>query len=213
MCLMFTVVSIEKCNRIISKDIRKRKFKSRRSCKECLFLTKKQDFLKKRRQLNLDKFILALGLKMLFSPERLLNLKSMNAIKIIHKASCCVLFVLIIVLSGCGLSIDPGPLGGEIKQVGVEPPRNKIQQNAGYDTGPVVFFSFDPKTNLGTLSVDIRNKGIEVRNLVIKNIGDICSSYNVALEAGKVPPKGSHYEILGDSVDNGILTIEFKALY
>lgn len=78
---------------------------------------------------------------------------------------------------------------------------------------PVVSYRFEAQTRNGELSVDINGKGIEVRKWIIENIGEICSSQNIVLEAGKEPTEGGRYQILKESVENGILTIEFQALY
>jgi len=82
-------------------------------------------------------------------------------------------------------------------------------------SNPVVSYAFDAKSNKGVLSVDIAGKGIETRNWVIKNIGQICSTKNIAIEAGKEKTleTGGHYIILNERVEDGILTIEFEALW
>jgi hypothetical protein len=78
---------------------------------------------------------------------------------------------------------------------------------------PVVSYRYEAQTRKGEISVDITGKGIEVRKWIIENIGEICFSHNIVLEAGKEPTQGGRYQILKESVENGILTIEFRALY
>jgi hypothetical protein len=75
----------------------------------------------------------------------------------------------------------------------------------------VVSYKYDDKTQRGSLSVDITGRGIEVREWVLKNIGEICSSKELLLEAGQEPRRGGHYRVLNESVKDGILTIEFTA--
>jgi len=139
-------------------------------------------------------------------------------VEIINKAASCVLLIAISLLSGCEQSDILS--GREITRLPDEPPRpikeSKQQLYSTvpvYSTAPVVSYNFDTNTNKGILKVDINNKGMEVRHSVVEHISDICSSHNVTLEAGKAPPVGARYEILNESVDNGIFTIEFRALY
>jgi len=134
-----------------------------------------------------------------------------------------ILAAVILLLSGCG----DGGVGGDTWRR-VEGPRQPVpdqspryanrydntqQAKAPLGSIPVVSYTFDAKSRMGKLSVDITGKGIEVRSWIVENIGEICSSHNVVLEAGKEPVKGGRYEILKESVTDGILTIEFKALY
>lgn len=85
--------------------------------------------------------------------------------------------------------------------------------NAPWGPLKVVNYTFDARTQKGSLSVDISDKGFEVRDWVVKNIGKICSNQNIRLEAGKEPTTGGHYKILNESVKSNILTIEFEALF
>lgn len=135
----------------------------------------------------------------------------------------CVLAAVILLVLGC----EDGGMGGRT-WTRVEGPRQPIPEQSSeygnrYDNAqlaktqlesiPVVSYSFDAKSRMGKLSVDITGKGIEVRSWIVKNIGKICSSHNVVLEAGKEPAEGGRYEIIKESAKDGILTIEFKALY
>ncbi len=76
---------------------------------------------------------------------------------------------------------------------------------------PVTAYEYDHKTRKGKLSVDIEGKGIGVRQWILKHIGEICSSKNVLLEAGKESDEGGRYRVLNESVRDNILTIEFEA--
>ena len=101
-------------------------------------------------------------------------------------------------------------LGGHRTDVATIQP---MQVNAPWGPIQVVSYTYDEQTQKGQLSVDISERGFEIRRWIIKNIGEICSNQNIALEAGKEPTKGGYYKILKESVKDGILTIEFKALY
>jgi len=137
----------------------------------------------------------------------------------------CISVAAVFLLLGCSKT-EPG-MWGEVWER-VEQPREASQDWASesvnpytdtrstttpWGTIPVVAYDFDARTGMGKLSVDIAGKGIEVRSWVIENIGEICSSHNIVLEAGREPIKGGRYEILRESVVDGILTIDFKALY
>jgi hypothetical protein len=78
---------------------------------------------------------------------------------------------------------------------------------------PVVSYTYDATSQKGVLSVDISGKGIEAREWVVKNIGNICSSKNITLEAGKETKTGGRYRVLNESVRDGILTIEFETAW
>jgi hypothetical protein len=77
----------------------------------------------------------------------------------------------------------------------------------------VINYQYDNVTRKGTLSVDVSDYGLEARNWVLQNIGKICSSKNLLLEAGKETDTGGKYRVLNESMKNGILTIEFTAGY
>jgi hypothetical protein len=74
-------------------------------------------------------------------------------------------------------------------------------------------YQYDARTQKGSLSVDISGHGIEAREWVVKNIGKICSSKEVLLEAGQENSTGGRYRVLNESLKDGILTIEFTAGY
>jgi len=82
-----------------------------------------------------------------------------------------------------------------------------------YKTCPVISYRYDASTGKGTLSVDITGRGIEARQSVIDNIGKICADKNIALVHGKNTNREARYLVLNESVEDGILTIEFEALY
>lgn len=77
----------------------------------------------------------------------------------------------------------------------------------------IVEYSFDDKTGNGNVTVDIGNKGFEARLWVVKNIGVICSSKKVALDAGNESFSGAKYTILDESIKDGLLKITFQAVY
>jgi hypothetical protein len=77
----------------------------------------------------------------------------------------------------------------------------------------VVSYQYDAGTQKGIISVDIAGGGIEARDWVVKNIGKICSSKDLLMEAGQESSVGGKYRVLNESVKNDILTIEFTAGY
>ena len=77
----------------------------------------------------------------------------------------------------------------------------------------IVEYNFNAQTGNGTVTVDIGGKGFNARLWVIKNIGMICSSKNVALDAGNEAFNGAKYMILDESIKNGKLRIVFQAVY
>ncbi|HOO78002.1 MAG TPA: hypothetical protein PLZ73_08950 [bacterium] len=78
---------------------------------------------------------------------------------------------------------------------------------------PIVDYKHDINTGKGTISVDLMGKGILARHWVVKNIGVICSSKYIALEAGEEQTKGGRYHVLSEHFEDGILTVEFQTLY
>jgi hypothetical protein len=126
----------------------------------------------------------------------------MQNVEIINKMAFCFLLIAIPLLPGCE----------QVTVLPTEPPRPPKTEPL-YKTAPVISYSFDPTTKLGILSVDVTGKGMEVRQSVLDHISNICSTHNVTLQAGKAPPKGATYELREESVNNGILTIKFEALY
>lgn len=77
----------------------------------------------------------------------------------------------------------------------------------------IVEYNFDSKTGDGNVTVDIGNKGFRARLWVVKNIGMICSSKKVALDAGNEAFNGAKYKVLDESIKDGLLKITFQAVY
>ncbi|MCU0858355.1 MAG: hypothetical protein MUC65_08135 [Pontiellaceae bacterium] len=77
----------------------------------------------------------------------------------------------------------------------------------------IVEYNFDAKTGAGNLTVDIGKGGFQARLWVVKNIGMICSSKNVAIDAGDEKFSGAKYTVLDESIKDGLLKILFKAVY
>jgi hypothetical protein len=77
----------------------------------------------------------------------------------------------------------------------------------------VLSYKYDDKTAKGLFSVDMKGKGMETRDWVVKNIGRIASSKELLLEAGNEPTAGGRYRVLNESLANEILTIEFEVLH
>ena len=75
--------------------------------------------------------------------------------------------------------------------------------------------SYDAATRIGTLKVNIGRQGdtnyAGAYKWALANIGVICSSKEVAVEAGQPLPEGARYEILSEkTADDGTLEIRFK---
>ncbi len=77
----------------------------------------------------------------------------------------------------------------------------------------IVEYDFDAQTGRGTITVDMEGKGFNARLWVIKNIGIICSSKNVALDAGSETFNGAKYSILNESIRDGLLKVDFQTVY
>jgi hypothetical protein len=82
-----------------------------------------------------------------------------------------------------------------------------------YKNFPVTHYRYDATSRKGTLSVDITGQGIEARQSVIENIGKICADKNITLVHGKEADQEAHYLILDEYFEDGILTIEFEAVW
>lgn len=82
-----------------------------------------------------------------------------------------------------------------------------------YNNMPVTYYNYDASTGKGAISVDISGRGIEARQMIIENIGRICADKNITLIYGKDVDQEAHYMILDENLENGILTIEFEALW
>ena len=77
--------------------------------------------------------------------------------------------------------------------------------------------SYDATTRIGILKVNIGQRGDAnysgAYKWALDNIGAICSSKEIAMEAGQPPPEGAKYEIISEKTsDDGILEIAFKIL-
>ena len=102
--------------------------------------------------------------------------------------------------------------------VGIKPALIQIQtqtltEKFTFDDFPVKAYQFDSAAKKGSVTVDIGNKGFQARLWVVKNIGMICSSKNIALEAGSESFSGAKYKVLDESIQDGLLTIVFEATY
>ncbi|MGE4488562.1 MAG: hypothetical protein AB7E95_03335 [Kiritimatiellales bacterium] len=78
---------------------------------------------------------------------------------------------------------------------------------------PIKSYQFDSVSQKGVVIVDVGEKGFQARNWVIKNIGMICSTKNVSLEAGNESFTGAKYKVLDEFIQDGLLTIKFEATY
>ena len=77
--------------------------------------------------------------------------------------------------------------------------------------------TYDAVTRTGSLKVNVGQRGDSnyagAYKWALDNIGEICSSKAIAMEAGQPPPPGARYEILSEkTTDDGMLEIAFKVL-
>ena len=70
--------------------------------------------------------------------------------------------------------------------------------------------SYDEATRKGFLSVS--GKGIEARYWMLKKIGEIAATKNVALKSDGKPSPGV-FTVLNEKIEGGVFTIEFETLY
>lgn len=73
---------------------------------------------------------------------------------------------------------------------------------------------YDDASHRGVLKLRVSGNIPEsiLRQYVRDNISSLVSEKNVALEAGKAPPPGATYRSLGESFEDGVLTVEFEAV-
>ena len=75
-------------------------------------------------------------------------------------------------------------------------------------------WKFNPQTRHGEVRLRISGgmPAEEAKRWARENIEAIVKEKNVALEAGEAPPEGAVYRSLGESLENGVLTVEFEAV-
>jgi hypothetical protein len=93
------------------------------------------------------------------------------------------------------------------------PAKEKAADNSLPPKIKVVRYEYDTKSQKGTLSVDISETGLAMRDWVVSNIGKIASSKEVLIEAGQEASTGGKYRLLNESIKDGVLTVEFTAGY
>lgn len=114
------------------------------------------------------------------------------------------------------LMLDLTPLDSVAQKPFNTPAAGIVQapaQNYMADDFPIKVYHFDSITRKGSVTVDIGDKGFQARLWVVKNIGMICASKNIALESGSESFSGSKYTIFDESIRDGLLTIVFEATY
>lgn len=75
-------------------------------------------------------------------------------------------------------------------------------------------WTYDDGSRRGTVRLRI-SEGMppdEAKRWARENIEAIVKEKNVALEAGKAPPEGAVYRSLGETLEDGVLTVEFEAV-
>jgi hypothetical protein len=77
----------------------------------------------------------------------------------------------------------------------------------------VVSYSYNDKTREGSLSARAESDQFKLRSWMLNKIGEIASSKNVAIKAGEEPLNGGSYEVLDESMTDGVMTINFRAAW
>jgi len=101
----------------------------------------------------------------------------------------------------------PGAYSGEISP----PFRSKVATHSAAITTSqfkVLNFFFNYDTNQGEIKVETYGRGIECRDWLVKNIGDICSS-----KIFNESKKGGRHRILSEKIENDILTVQFESTW
>lgn len=75
----------------------------------------------------------------------------------------------------------------------------------------VVAYEYDDRSRRGSLSARTGGDPFALRNWMLNKIGEIASSKNVAIRAGKEPVTGGNYTVLDESMVDGVMTVAFKA--
>ena len=91
--------------------------------------------------------------------------------------------------------------------------QSSTKATAGNRPVKVVSYSYDDRTREGSLSARSDADQFELRNWMLRKIGEIASSKNVAIKAGEEPVSGGNYEVLNESSTDGVLTIDFRAAW
>ena len=75
-------------------------------------------------------------------------------------------------------------------------------------------WSYDADTRRGTvrLRVSAHMRPEDAKQWARENVSAIVAEKNVSLEAGKAPPDGATYRSLSESLENGVLSVEFEAV-
>jgi hypothetical protein len=77
----------------------------------------------------------------------------------------------------------------------------------------VVSYSYNDRSHEGSLSARTESGQFNLRSWMLNKIGEIASSKNVAIKAGEEPIKGGNYEVLDESMADGVMTINFRAVW
>ena len=74
--------------------------------------------------------------------------------------------------------------------------------------------TYEPIGRIGTIRIRVRSRmdAASIKSWATENIGAIVEDKNVVLEVGKAPPPGATYRSLGETFENGVLTVEFEAV-
>lgn len=103
--------------------------------------------------------------------------------------------------------------GEVITETYVEGQNARTQQDSLNKNIKIISYHYDDKSGEGSLAAKIGQQPFTTRQYLINKIGEIASSKNIAIKAGKEPLKGGNFELLDESSINGILKLKFKALW
>ncbi len=93
--------------------------------------------------------------------------------------------------------------------------RNKKLQSSNQSNGSyeITSYSYDDKMQKGTISATVTSDSFAIRKWLLVKIGEISSSKNVSLDARKNKAEGGAYQVLDESISNGILSIDFETVW
>ena len=106
---------------------------------------------------------------------------------------------------------NTGEVESEIYLKGMDSTSNKSKKQRS--RLHIVSYSYDEKTQKGYIAAKMGEQAFDTRQRLINKIGEIASSKNIAIKAGKEPLKDGVYELLGESSQNGVLELKFRTLW
>jgi hypothetical protein len=74
-------------------------------------------------------------------------------------------------------------------------------------------YSYDDKKQRGSISAKVNGDSFVVRDWLLKKIGEIASSKNVAIRAGNEQREGGSYKVLNENIEDSVLSMDFETLF